>query len=175
MNHKNQKSSHKQNNQKQLHQRQQQRQQSQNPKNQMGLIPFSLIKEPANLLNLPLMNWMNLPFNMNFPNIASDFSVWEDEKSINIEAAVPGLNQDEIDVQYEKGILTIRANKMQKEEDKKKHYLRRSSQTFTYQMSLPQDVIPNTEKAQVKDGMLKISFQKQKKEQQPKNIPVKQA
>ena len=124
------------------------------------LLPMSLIEDEDEF-------WPNLS-HMN----ASDLSVYEDDNCIVVEAALPGIKRDEVEVVFHKGVLTIRANKREEIEDKKRKYYKKSNQTFVYRLLVPGDIDETQEtKAQLENGIMKISFQKQKKEQ-PKKINI---
>lgn len=99
-------------------------------------------------------------------------NIFEDDKqNLVVEAALPGLNPQEIDVTLDKGILWIRGEK--KEEEEKKKYYRRSSSSFSYRVALPTQVDENKEpKTTYKDGILQITFSKDQKNQ-AKKIQVK--
>ncbi len=108
--------------------------------------------------------------NSNWMQNASGLQISEDETSIFIEAALPGLSENEIEITYEKGNLVIRGEKKETEEDKKKKFYRRSSRSFMYQMSVPGNIEDSVEpKADFKNGVAKITFQKKKKDL-PKRI-----
>ncbi len=120
--------------------------------------PLSLTDEIENV------NWLANP---------SGLQISEDETHVFIEASLPGLTENEIDITYEKGTLMVRGEKKETEEDKKKKFYRRSSRSFFYQMSVPENVDDAIEpKAEFKNGVAIISFQKKKKEQ-PKKITFK--
>lgn len=103
----------------------------------------------------------------------SDIDVYEDEHSMVISAPVPGLQAEEIDITFQKGVLTIQGNKKEEEEDKKRKYYRRSSKTFAYQVAVPGNIDETQEpKAELKAGVMRVSFEKKKKEE-PKRIQIR--
>lgn len=103
----------------------------------------------------------------------SGLQISEDDNHVFIEASLPGLSENEIDLTYEKGTLMIRGEKKETEEDKNKKFYRRSARSFFYQMAVPENVDDAVEpKAEFKNGVAVISFQKKKKEQ-PKKITFK--
>jgi HSP20 family protein len=127
--------------------------------------PFSLLEEMENL------QWpLNGP-----SNTGSGLQISEDENNVIVEAALPGLNENEIDVTFEKGNLLIRGEKKETEEDKKRKYYRRSSRSFMYHMTVPGNVDESQEpQAEFKNGIARITFAKQKKAQ-PKKIEFKKS
>ncbi len=111
--------------------------------------------------------------NMNWPSNASGLQISEDETHLFIEASLPGLSEDEIDITYEKGSLMVRGEKKETESDKKKKFYRKSSRSFMYQMAVPGNIDDAEEPtAEFNNGVAKITFLKKKKDQ-PKRINFK--
>lgn len=103
----------------------------------------------------------------------SGLSVSEDERNVYVEAAVPGIEPDDVDVTFDKGTLWIKGEAKEEEEDKKKKFYRKASRSFSYHVSVPSEVDPNTEpEATYKNGVMKITFAKSPSSQ-PKKIKVK--
>ncbi|MCR4324443.1 MAG: Hsp20/alpha crystallin family protein [Candidatus Curtissbacteria bacterium] len=101
----------------------------------------------------------------------SGLSISEDNNNVYVEAAVPGIDPKNVDVTFEKGILTIRGEK--EEEEKKKKYFRKASSSFSYRVLVPGEVDTNKEpKAEAKNGVMTVTFAKAPKSQ-PKKIVVK--
>ncbi len=71
----------------------------------------------------------------------------EDEKSIQVSAELPGLDEKDLEISLSKDSLTIKGEKKEENElkDKESYYLERSFGTFTRVLPIPKDV--NTEKA----------------------------
>lgn len=92
---------------------------------------------------------------------ASNVSLSEDENHIYVDAALPGLDENEIEVTLEKGALWIQGNKKEEEEKKKYHY--KATRSYSYQLALPESVDENAEtKASYEKGVLHITFNKTK-------------
>ena len=62
----------------------------------------------------------------------SGLSVYEDEKKIYVEAAVPGIDPKEVDITFHDGYLWIRGESNEEEENKKKKYYRKAVSSFSY-------------------------------------------
>lgn len=106
-------------------------------------------------------------------NLLNGLSVSEDDKNVYVEAAVPGIDPKAVDITVHKGMLWIKAEA--KEEEKKKKYYRKASSSFSYRVSLPEDVDSTRDPvAECKNGVMKITFVKSPKTQ-PKKIAVKVA
>lgn len=116
--------------------------------------------------------WLNL-FNDAGSNLSSGLSVSEDDKHVYVEAAVPGVDPDKVEVTYDKGVLWIRAEQQQSKEDKDRKFYRRASSSFSYRMAVPGEVdMSKDPQATYKNGIMKVTFDKVP-EAQPKKITVK--
>lgn len=105
-------------------------------------------------------------------NLFNGLAVSEDEKNVYIEAAVPGVEGKDIDVTFNKGILSVKAEK--KEEEKGKTYHRRANRSFLYRVAL-RDVDQKAEpQAKYKNGIMTVAFTKVP-EAKPRKITVKSA
>ena len=107
------------------------------------------------------------------PQSSSGLSISEDDKNVYVEAQMPGLNNDDIEVTYHKGELWIRGEKKEEENDKKRKYYRLASSAYSYRVIVPGDVDEKHEpEASYKDGVMTVTFKKAAKIQ-PKKISVK--
>lgn len=106
-----------------------------------------------------------------FSNMPSGLSVAEDEKSVFVEASVPGVDPKDIDVTFEKGVVRIVAES-KKEEKEGKKYFRRSQSSFSYQFSVPSDVDMGVDPTtKIEHGVLHLTFKKSEKAQ-PRKIKI---
>jgi HSP20 family protein len=104
-------------------------------------------------------------------NLINGLSLSRDDKNVYVEAAVPGIDPKAVDVTFENGVLTIRAEK--KEEEKEKKYYRKATSSFYYQV-VPEDVDLTAEPvATCKNGMMKVTIPIAAKAT-AKKIPVKE-
>lgn len=89
-------------------------------------------------------------------------NVWEDEKSIHVEAELPGVDPAKIDVKVEHGALSITGSKEDTREEKGKNFHRseRVFGSFFRQVALPDNVDPEQVKAEYNAGVLNVSVQK---------------
>lgn len=103
----------------------------------------------------------------------SGLSVYEDDNHVYVEAALPGLKAEEIEMTFEKGVLWIKAERKEEVEDKNKKFYRKATSNFSYRVAVPGDVDENHEpEARFANGMLKVIFSKSKKIE-PKKIQIK--
>jgi HSP20 family protein len=105
----------------------------------------------------------------------SALSVSEDDKHIHIEAAVPGIDPDDIEVTYDRGMLWVRGETRKEEESKKRKFYRRATRAFSYRIAVPGDIDLNENpEAECKNGMIMITFPKVTSAA-PKKITVKRS
>ena len=86
---------------------------------------------------------------------------------------LPGVELKDIDVSVASIVLTIKGEKKDKSETKSSRLYRKETWSGSFQrtLSLPTSVDPNKVKAELKDGILNITFQK-REEVKPKQISV---
>lgn len=91
----------------------------------------------------------------------------EDEKGFHIEVELPGMDQDDVEVSYSDGLLTISGEKKVEKEEKKKDYYRkeRSFGAFRRDVTIPAEIEEEKIQASFKKGVLSISLPKTKEAQ----------
>ncbi|BAI81379.1 heat shock protein Hsp20 [Deferribacter desulfuricans SSM1] len=98
--------------------------------------------------------------------------VLETEKDVVLIVEVPGMKEEDIDIQISDNILTIKGERKLPENAAENYYrLERPYGKFVRSFQLPENVDVNKVKASLKDGILKISIAKSEKEK-PKVINV---
>jgi len=98
--------------------------------------------------------------------------VAESQEQIIVRAEVPGLKQEEIEIEFENGLLTIRGERaLQKEETLTWHRVERTYGKFSRSFTLPRTVDPERISASYRDGILEITVPK-KEEAKPKQIRI---
>lgn len=107
-------------------------------------------------IGIPLTSWTKE--GGIFPNI----DMIENEKEIEVIADLPGLKENDINIEINDGILTLRGEKKEeKQESRHNYYLsERSSTYFNRAIQLPTAVDESTIKASLEDGVLKIILPK---------------
>ncbi len=102
-------------------------------------------------------------------------NVYEEDNKVYVEAAVPGMSEDDVKVTYEDGVLRISARSEEKSDEKDKgrvvHQWNKVS-SFEYTTYLPRPVDGKTLEANLEKGVLKISAEVAP-EAKPKEIKVK--
>lgn len=105
--------------------------------------------------------------------VANNVTISEDDKNVYVDAAVPGVNPQDIDVTFDHGVLWIRGESQSKEEGKKKKYYSKASTAFSYKIAVPGDVDQKaTPQATCDNGVVEVTFPKSA-EAAPKKISVK--
>lgn len=111
----------------------------------------------------------------------ADFSpkinVSENDEEIEVTAEVPGMDQNEVEVNLRNDMLTIKGEKKQEKEEKDKEYyhVERSYGSFYRSLQLPCEVEEDKVKASFKKGVLKINLPKSKEaKENVRKIEVKE-
>ncbi len=85
----------------------------------------------------------------------------EDDESITIEAEMPGFKRDEIEVNVENGVLTIKGERQAKEGNgRKRHMSERRYTRVQRSFSLPRSVDGSDVDATMSDGILTVRLNK---------------
>lgn len=119
-----------------------------------------------------LLDW-NVPAGLEkgFPKV----DILDHDKDIEIQAALPGVKKDDLDITINNQTITIRAStKEEKKEEEKGKYFRREIARGEFQrvLSLPENVDGDNAKASFADGILKVIIPKTEKTKR-KTIEVK--
>jgi HSP20 family protein len=112
---------------------------------------------------------------MTWPTVPA-VDVVESEKAYQITADVPGMDEKNIEVKVADGVMTIRGEKQEEKEEKKKdyHLQERSFGSFQRSFQLPETVDPDKIEASFKKGVLTVTLPKKPEAQKPaKKIEVK--
>lgn len=110
-------------------------------------------------------------------NLTPAMNVKEKDKDIEVEMAAPGLSKEDFKITLDEGILTVSAEKEQKEEEKKEGYMRKefNYSSFTRSVRLPENVDEDKDvQAKYENGVLKMILHKKegKELKKPKSIKV---
>lgn len=108
--------------------------------------------------------------------IGQGLDVYETKDFFIVEAALPGVAKDKIDVTVSDDTLRISGSYQKKEEEQgKRYFMRALNSSFNYAIRLPNEVIKSQEpEASYSQGILKLSFKK-KQQEEVKKIPIKEA
>jgi HSP20 family protein len=99
--------------------------------------------------------------------------VEEKEKEYRVTAELPGLDEKDVEVLLQDGILTVRGEKKLESEDRNRTYSERFYGRFERQISLDRDVDDSAVKATFKQGILTVTVPKSAKAAvRTKRIPI---
>ena len=93
----------------------------------------------------------------------------EDEKSIYVEAVVAGVPSEQVDVEIEDGVITVKAEN--KEEEKDKNEYKSSSYRYYYSLALSGGQWDKAD-AEVKNGIVTVTIPKEEAAR-PRKLKVK--
>lgn len=140
----------------------------------MAIVRFDPFAE-LNALHEQVNSLFNSSFSgfLNESRLGSATDVYSDDKQLTVEAHLPNFKENEISVDYSDGVLEIKAEHQEKEEDKKKKYLLRESVSRYYRrVALPKNVDEKKLDANFENGVLKV-IAPYKELPAPKRIAIK--
>ncbi len=108
--------------------------------------------------NLDRPTWLTAPTTM---TVYPPINVWEDETNLYVEADVPGLKMDDLEVLVEGNQLTLRGERKFEQREKANFY--RCEQTgyrFHRVITLPVEIDADKVEARLHDGVLHITLPK---------------
>jgi HSP20 family protein len=107
--------------------------------------------------------------------LSPNVEVAESDEALEVTAELPGLDEKDIQVSLDENALTLRGEKREEREEKKKNYhlSERSYGSFQRVIPLPADVDPSKVKARFSKGVLKITMPKTEKSKAAgRSIPI---
>lgn len=100
-------------------------------------------------------------------------NIWEDDDALLVEAELPGMTMDDLEVYVTQNELTIKGERKRPAQEKAlQHRQERSFGSFTRTLTLPAPIDANHVEAQLDSGILKIRLGKQE-QVKPRKIAVK--
>lgn len=103
---------------------------------------------------------------------APPIDIIEEPNEVIVKAQIPGIKPENIEVEVDNNMLTLRGEMKRTEEEKKKNFYRREivEGTFHRQVQLPTEIQPEKASAKFEHGMLIVNIPKA---QQTKRHKVK--
>jgi HSP20 family protein len=100
--------------------------------------------------------------------------VSEDEKQYTLTVELAGVPKEDVTIEIEGGVLTIRGEKKSEREERKerRHWVERSYGSFARSFTLPADAKPDRVEASCKDGVLTLTIAKSE-QAKPRVIAIK--
>jgi HSP20 family protein len=84
----------------------------------------------------------------------------ETDKDIRVTAELPGLDEKDVDISLEEGVLTLRGEKRSEVEDQERGYSERSYGRFERRISLPKGIDRDRANATFRNGVLTVTLPK---------------
>lgn len=112
-----------------------------------------------------------------FPGInrlGQGLNLYETKDQLIAEAAMPGVNEDDIDITVDDNIVRITATSKSQPEDKsaRRYYMSSMSSSYNYSFRLPEGLSEDKEpEAELNNGILTLTFQKIEKTP-PKKVKI---
>jgi len=105
---------------------------------------------------------------------APSVDVSEDPDNFYVRAELPGMRKDEIDLEVENNVLSIRGERRfeKKQDGENYHFVERSYGSFYRSFTLPKNVDGEHIGAEYKDGVLSVTIPKLE-EVKPKKVEIK--
>jgi HSP20 family protein len=109
-------------------------------------------------------------------SFAPPVDIYEDDHQIVLKLEVPGLKQEDPDIQIENNNLTVRGERKFEKEEKETNFHRIECRygSFYRAFTVPNTVSPDSVKAEYDAGVLRIQLEK-RAEAKPKQIKVQAA
>ena len=102
----------------------------------------------------------------------NSLDVYETNEEVVIKANVAGVNESEVDLTFEKGVLWIKAQRTQEEEASDKKHYSKSSWSYSYKVAVPGTIDYGQEpSAEIEDGVVTVTFKKSESSK-PKKLTV---
>ena len=106
--------------------------------------------------------------------LAPHMDVSETDKEVRIQAELPGVSENDVELSLNDDVLTIRAEKKQerKEEREGVHISERSFGTFQRSLRLPFQVNPDQVQARFENGVLRVTLPKTAPQERSRRIQI---
>jgi HSP20 family protein len=135
--------------------------------------PWNDLRALQNRLFEPFFNRFGfLDDTQNSGTWAPPVDVAEDNEKIHVKVEVPGMDEKDLKVNYEDGLLTITGERQfDRKDDRNYHRIERAYGSFVRSFSLPRTVDAGQIVANYRNGVLEIEIPK-KEEAKPKQIQI---
>jgi HSP20 family protein len=92
--------------------------------------------------------------------------IYETDTTLVVTAELPGVRKEDVSVEVKNNVLTIQGQRVQQDEVKEEHYVRRerSFGTFGRSFNLRYHVNPESIRARFKEGILQVEISKPEQE-----------
>lgn len=117
--------------------------------------------------------WNTFPTEREVDSVAPPMDVIEREDKVEVQVNLPGVNPDDVSIEFEDGVLTIATSFEEESSEEGPNYTRRERYHGAYERSLrvPDSLDTQNAAANFENGVLHLTLPK-KPEAQPLRIPV---
>lgn len=124
--------------------------------------PFEQMRNEMNRLMNEPWGWIDRPAAMAMEAWAPRVDVFEKENLLLVEADLPGVKREEVDVLLEDGDLVLRGERKETRETKEESYYRmeRACGAFYRRIALPFEADAKAIKAHFEDGVLRVEIKR---------------
>ena len=121
-----------------------------------------------------LNDFFESAFETSYEKLWPRVDIEEDEEGYVIKAEVPGVRKEDLSIEIENNVLTIRGEKREEREEKEKKVYRRETYygEFKRSFALPEHVDVEKVEAEFRDGVLMLKLPKVE-EQKARKIEIK--
>ena len=134
--------------------------------------PFDDLRRLEARLFEPFFRFPAFPEEMQAATWNPPVDVLEEKDRIFVKVEVPGVDENNLKVTYEDGLLTVSGERQfERKDDRNYHRIERAYGSFTRTFSLPRSVDANQIAADYRNGVLEISIPK-REEAKPKQIAI---
>jgi HSP20 family protein len=106
------------------------------------------------------------------PIVWPSLEVKETENEVRIIAELPGMNEKDVELLVQDGVLTLRGEKKSETEDKDRGWSERCYGRFERRIALPDGVEEEGCNATFRDGVLTIAMPKSAEASRSRRIPI---
>lgn len=145
-----------------------------------GLIPFNRRRNELFANRSPLNNMLedffseDGLFSRNFLRDSFKVDVCDNEKEYVVQAEIPGANKEDVEVEMEKGRLTIAIKKEENKDEETKNYIHKERRTASMSRSIYLADAQDSEiTAKLENGILEIIVPKVEKTNAVKKIEIR--
>jgi len=94
-------------------------------------------------------------------NQRQNLALSEDDSNVYVEAHLPGVKEEDIELTQDKGVLWIKGEAKEEEEDAKRKYWHKATRSFSYRLAVPGNIDETKEPtASYENGVIKITYPK---------------
>lgn len=128
--------------------------------------PFLSLHREMNRLFDDVVRGLDAPFTDLAPSGGwPKLEISDDERALRISAEVPGLEEKDIELMIDDGVLTLRGEKMSEVDDRKRQFSERRYGRFERRIAIPCEIVEDQIKATFRNGVLDIELPKTERAQ----------